>query len=142
MRTDECQIKLYVPDVARERKRSIDKLFMDFKTKRDRNFRYIVKNLTTDLEILVKSVDPNRGGPYRKIDIAILGAIPELNLKINKKIETPAEGPNEFTTVSSRRKRKLGKKASKERVFRRLERFLEMGEPMSDDEQSSDEMSS
>ena len=101
-----------------------------------------MKNSTTDLEILVKSVDPNRGGPYRKIDIAVLGAIPKLKLKIDKKTETPASDPNEFSTVSILRKRKLGKKASKERVFRRLERFLDTQEPMSEDELSSDDMSS
>ena len=69
MRTDECQIKLFVPDVARDRKRSIDKLFMDYKSERDKNFRYLVKSTACDIEILIKSVDPNRGGPYRKIDI-------------------------------------------------------------------------
>ena len=142
MRTDECQIQLYIPDVARDRKRHIDRLFMEYKTQRDKNFRYLVKNTSSDIEILVKSVDPNRGGPYRKIDLALLGEIPDLKLKIDKKETAHEIDPNKFTKVTSRRKKKLGKKTSQNRIFNRLDRFLERLEPLSDDDLSCDEMSS
>ena len=39
-------MKLFVPSLDRQRKRAIDKLFMDYKSEVDNKFRYVVKIAT------------------------------------------------------------------------------------------------
>ena len=65
IRSPDFQIKTYVPVMARDRKRYIDQLFLDYKEKKDPKFRYFVKNGINDLEILCKTMSSN--GPYRRI---------------------------------------------------------------------------
>ena len=65
IRNQDIQIKTFVPSIARDRKRYIDKILLHYKKEVDSDLRYIIKNNTTDLEVLLKSTKPNREGPYR-----------------------------------------------------------------------------
>ena len=102
-----------------------------------------MKNCDNDLEILVKSTQTHREGPYRRIDIGMLGAIAKLKYRTEKPPppSNPSPDPNSFTPVTYPRKKKLGKEASQRRVFPRLGRFLHREEPWSDID-SQDEMHS
>ena len=94
IRSQEFQIKTYIPSIARDRKRYIDKILLDYKKDVDSDLRFIVKNNTTDLEVLLKSTKPNRLGPYRRIDPAILGEVPDLDLKTEKPDINTTPDPN------------------------------------------------
>ena len=140
IRSQEIQIKTYIPSIARDRKRYIDKILLDYKKDVDSDLRFIVKNNTTDLEVLLKSTKPNRLGPYRRIDPAILGEVPDLDLKTEKPDVNTTPDPNAFSTVENKRRAKHGKFVSKKRIYERIDRFLDRCEPISDTELSADEM--
>ena len=140
IRSQEIQIKTYIPSIARDRKRYIDKILLDYKKDVDSDLRFIVKNNTTDLEVLLKSTKPNRLGPYRRIDPAILGEVPDLDLKTEKPDPNTTPDPNAFSTVENKRRAKHGKFVSKKRIYERIDRFLDRCEPISDTELSADEM--
>ena len=139
IRSPDFQVKIFIPSIARDRKKYVDSLFMDFKKQKDPNFRYLVKNGTTDLEVLCKTLDNN--GPYQRIDLSILGAIPKLKLVTPKSVALIQKENEDFTKVLSKKAKKLGKKVSKERLFKRIHRFINYQEPVSEDELSDDESS-
>ena len=106
IRSKECQIRVYVPDIARGPKRFIDKILIEYKTERDPQIPN--KNTTNDLEVLVKSTASNREGPYRRIDPGMLGVVPQLKLSTVAKVEGENLDPSTFITVSAKKRKKFG----------------------------------
>ena len=113
---------------------------MDYKKEVDKKFRYIIKNSTCDIKILIKSTDSARNGPYMRINPELLCAVPKLKLRTEAKDEEAVpKDPNDFTPI---RKKKHGLHVSKRHVFMRIDRFLNRQEPMSEEELSSNEFES
>ena len=137
----------YIPDIARNKKKNIDMLLMEYKKSVNENLRYIIKNDLDDLKILVRSYDEFDHVPYREMCLETLGKLPELEC-ITKSDTVPeavmleAEDPDKFRLSREERKRKQRKspkKLSRERIFERITRFL--GGFEVDPEQSTDEES-
>ena len=81
----------------------------------------------------------NHNGPFRRIDPGILGAIPDLDLTTPKS-KSPEKNNEGFTRVEKKRRKKRGRHVSQSRLFQRIERFLNMVDPLSEDEVSDDNM--
>ena len=114
---------------------NVDELFMTYKTERDPGFRYLVKSGLVDIEVLCKT--ENSGAPYRRIDLGLLGAVPDLKT-VTPNSRKPDVPPTEFTRVS-RKSKKRGKHVPQDRIFRRIDNFIKMIEPMSEEDVSNDE---
>merc|ERR1711954_627839 len=120
----------FTPKMARNRRTSLDKILLEYK-KQDSDFRFIIRNGTDDLNVLVKRISEHQHVPYRKYDLGNLGAIPPL------KPETPASedeklgeasgsaSPDEFISPKSGRKDFL----AKDQIFSRLKGFLDGFKP-------------
>ena len=130
-------VKNFIPVIARSRKKYVDQLFMSYKKERDDKFWYLIKPGLNDIEILCKTF--NHNGPFRRIDPSILGAIPNLETT-TPKARSPEKPLDGFTKVEKKRSSKRGKHVSQTRLFNRIERFVNMGEPISDDDLSDNDM--
>ena len=87
--------------------------------------------------MLVKSITNN--APYRRINLGILGAIPDLKLTTLKPASPEAKNLPEFTIVERKRNKKRGKHVEKNRLFNRIERFINTMKPLSDCEVTVDD---
>merc|ERR1712081_139130 len=56
----------YVPKLARDRKLAVDSLLMEYK-RMNTDFRYIVRNSTADIKVLIKRVSKGYALPYREL---------------------------------------------------------------------------
>ena len=81
---------VYVPPLARDRKKSLDDLLLAYK-KQHQDFRYIIRNGQTDLRVLIKRVSELNHVPYRELDVLSLGAISPLKPKSEKPDEDKIE---------------------------------------------------
>ena len=88
---------------------------------------------------MCKTLENN--GPYQRIDLGTLGAIPKLKLVTPRSPASIEKDKNEFTKVTSKRAKKLGRHVSRERLFQRLSRFTNYQDPVSEDSLSKDESS-
>ena len=73
----EFRTATYVPKLARDRKTSIDKLLMGYKTINP-DFRYTVRNGERDLKVLIKRTSKENFLPYRNISLEVLGRLSPL----------------------------------------------------------------
>ena len=137
IRSPDFQVKMFIPSIARDRKKYLDSLFMAYKKEKDAKFRYVIKNGSTDLEVLCKTLENN--GPQQRIDLGTLGAIPKLKLVTPRTPASIEKDKNEFTKVTSKEAKKLGKHVSRERLFQILARFTNYQDPVSEDSLSEDE---
>merc|ERR1711954_283216 len=64
----------FIPKIARDRKYAIDKLLLDYK-KENKDFRYIVRNGSTDLRVLIKRFSEGSYLPFRELSFNVLGSI-------------------------------------------------------------------
>ena len=110
---------------------------MAYKKEKDEKFRYLVKNGKTDIEVLCKTLQNN--GPYQRLDIGILGAVPKLKLVTPRSQASAELDNNAFTKVLSKKAKKLGKHVSRERLFQRISRFTNYQDPVYEDSLSEDE---
>ena len=74
---------VYVPPLARDRKKSIDTLLLTYK-KINGDFRYLIRNGPTDLKVMVKRASELTHMPYPEIDVQILGDISPLKTRSTK----------------------------------------------------------
>ena len=79
----------FIPSIARERKASADKILLDYK-KLNKDFKYIIRNSTKDIQILVKRISELSHTPYRVIPIESLGALTPLKTR-NKPVKNTEE---------------------------------------------------
>ena len=100
IRNRNFQIHTWIPKFSRSRKAQLDKIFMSYKERRNKNIKYIIKAEKCDLEVLCKYLDKDQQIPYRRIYIGVLGAIPHHKTETKPKEETPSE--HDFTTVMSK----------------------------------------
>ena len=63
IRSGAFAVKLYIPVLARERKKYVDQLFLAYKKDKDEKFRYLIKPGLNDIEILCKTM--HHKGPFR-----------------------------------------------------------------------------
>merc|ERR1712081_150504 len=120
----------FTPKLARNRRTSLDKILLEYK-KQDSDFRFIIRNGSDDLTVLVKRISDHQHVPYRKYDLHNLGAISPL------KPETPAteedklgeasgsSSPDGFISPKSGRRNFL----AKDQIFSRLKGFLDGFKP-------------
>merc|ERR1712081_117621 len=54
----------FIPKIARERKQAVDELLLEYK-KTNSDFRYIVRNANTDINVLIKRTSEGYNLPYR-----------------------------------------------------------------------------
>ena len=97
----------------------------------------MIKNGTTDLEVMCKSL--NNNGPYKRLDLGILGAVPKLKLITPKQSSSVEKNKDEFIKVTSKKAKKSGRAVSKARLFQRLYRFTNYLEPVSDESLSEED---
>ena len=71
----------FVPKLACDRKGKIDELLMGYK-KSNPDFRYLVRNDSRDLKVLIKRISKGNFVPYRKISLDVLGRLSPLKTKI------------------------------------------------------------
>merc|ERR1711954_40039 len=119
----------FTPKMARNRRTSLDKILLDYK-KQDSDFRFIIRNGTDDLNVLVKRISEHQHVPYRKYDIGNLGAIsplkPETPASEDEKLgEAAAVSTDGFISPKSGRKDFL----AKDEIFSRLKSFLDGFKP-------------
>ena len=67
----------FVPKLARDRKLAVDSLLMEYK-RVNTDFRYIVRNSTTDIKVLIKRISEGYTLPYREVSLKVLGALSPL----------------------------------------------------------------
>merc|ERR1711954_102166 len=72
---------LFVPKSARDRKTTIDKLLMGYK-RENSDFRYLVRNDTQDLKVLIKRISEGERVPDRPIALEVLGRLSPLKTTI------------------------------------------------------------
>ena len=110
---------------------------MEYKREKDEKFRYMIKNGTTDLEVMCKSL--NNNGPYGRIDLGVLCAVPKLKLITPRPSASIDKDKDDFIKVTSKKAKKSGRAVSKARLFQRLYRFTNYLEPVSDESLSEDD---
>ena len=110
---------------------------MSYKKDKDDKFRYIVKNGINDIEVMCKTLQNN--GPYQRIDIGILGAVPKLKLVTPRSSASTDLDKNIFTKVLSKKAKKHGKHVSRERLYERISRFTNYLDPVSEDSLSEED---
>merc|ERR1711954_585484 len=71
----------YVPKFARDRKGKVDNLLMAYK-KQNTDFRYIVRNGTMDIKVLIKRISEGDRCPYRELSLGVLGRISPLKTQV------------------------------------------------------------
>ena len=69
------------------------------------------QNGVNDLEVLCKLTSSN--GPYGRIDIGVLGEVPELKLVMPKNVQLMEKDENSFIIVENKKKKKKCRKMSK-----------------------------
>merc|ERR1711954_144188 len=118
---------LYVPKSARDRKSAIDRLLMGYK-KDNSDFRYLVRNDTLDLKVLIKRVSEGDRVPYRPIALNVLGRISPLKTTIratdtDEREKDEDEDPEGFTPVGSAKKKE--NYVDKETIYRNITSILD-----------------
>merc|ERR1711954_504784 len=83
----------FIPKIARDRKNAIDKLLLDYK-KENKDFRYIIRNGSADIHVLIKRFSEGSYLPFRELSINVLGSISPI-----KPISKPS--PEEMQRESS-----------------------------------------
>ena len=136
----------FVPDLACTKKKSIDQLLMEYKKSVNQNLRYVIKNDTDDLKVLVRAYDEYDHVPYREMSLDTLGKLPELDCvtkteTVPESVMLEAEDPERFQLSREERKRKRRqspKKISCEKIFNRISSFLN-GSEVDPDDSTNDE---
>merc|ERR1712081_17378 len=100
---------LFVPKSARDRKTTIDKLLMGYKQENS-DFRYLVRNDTQDLKVLIKRISEGERVPYRPIALEVLGRLSPLKTTIKatpteENYEEDEDVPEGFTHPDSSKKK-------------------------------------
>merc|ERR1711954_507379 len=115
----------FTPKLARNRRTSLDKILLEYK-KKDADFRFIIRNGTEDLTVLVKRISEHQHVPYRRYDIHNLGAISPLKpvtpVSEEDKLDEAAGSTSRDGYISP----KSGRRdfLSKDEIFNRLKGFL------------------
>ena len=112
----------FIPAIARDSKTSTDKISMDYK-KENNDFKYIIRNSSNDIQILVKRVSVLNHTPYHEIPIESLCALTPL-----KTVSKP-EKPDVETVEEEDGYEKISKDIrenymSKDEIFHRITSFL------------------
>ena len=81
-------------------------------------------------------------GPYRRINLEILGVIPKLKLKTRKSKYYPPKNDEGFNLVGAKKKFGRDKHVSKRRLFQWIQDFINFREHVSDDNESEEDESS
>merc|ERR1711954_393991 len=117
---------LYVPKLARDRKGSVDPLLMAYK-KVNSDFRYLIRNDTQDIKVLIKRISEGERVPYRNISLAVLGRLSPLKTQVRaapEEIEEVDETQtNDFTSPGSGRKK--SNCIPKDLIFRNITSLLD-----------------
>merc|ERR1712081_40679 len=71
----------YVPKFARDRKGKVDSILMGYK-KQNVDFRYIVRNGTKDIKVLIKQISEGDRCPYRELSLEVLGRLSPLKTQV------------------------------------------------------------
>lgn len=116
----------FTPKLARNRRTSLDKILLEYK-KKDSDFRFIIRNGTDDLTVLVKRISEHQHIPYRKYDLHNLGAISPL------KPDTPVSEEDRLDEAAGSSSTdgyippKSGRRdfLAKDEIFNRLKGFLD-----------------
>ena len=59
---------------------------------------------------------------------------------VTPKAKSPEKNLDGYTRVEKKRRQKKGKHVSQSRLFKRIKRFVNMREPLSDEDNSDDDM--
>merc|ERR1711954_218808 len=71
----------YVPKFARDRKGKVDNILMGYK-RQNTDFRYIVRNGTKDIKVLIKRISEGDRCPYRELSVEVLGRLSPLKTQV------------------------------------------------------------
>merc|ERR1712081_41546 len=117
---------LFVPKSARDPKATIDKLLMGYK-RENTDFRYLVRNDTQDLKVLIKRISEGERVPYRPIALEVLGRLSPLKTTVRATIaeknkEEEDEDPEGFTPTESSKKKE--NYIDKESIYRNITSIL------------------
>jgi len=114
-----------VPKLARDRKISVDRIFMEFK-RSNPDFRYLVCNGKDDIYVMVKRLSELDRLPYRNIPLENLGAISSLKPKTTDPEENKGENSSNVDDQGfiSPRKFRRPDYIPKEEIFMRIKNFL------------------
>merc|ERR1711954_231712 len=117
---------LYMPKVARDRKGSVDRLLMAYK-KTNSDFRYLIRNDSKDIKVLIKRLSEGETLPYRPISLNVLGRLSPLKTQIKESPEEVEEAeetlPDGFSLPGSGRKK--DNFVPKEIIFRNITALLD-----------------
>merc|ERR1711954_437918 len=99
---------LFVPKVARDRKNSVDRILMAYK-KSNSDFRYLIRNDSKDIKVMIKRLSEGERLPYRNISLEVLGRLSPLKTQIKESPEEVREDddslPDGFSLPGSKRKK-------------------------------------
>ena len=95
---------------------------MDYK-KENRDFKYIIRNSTNDIQILVKRISELNHTPYRIIPIESLGALTPLKT-INKPVKPVEESEGDEDGYEKVTKDVRENYISKDEIFNNITSFL------------------
>ena len=117
-----------IPKIARDRKSAIDKILLDYK-KVNKDFRYIVRNGSSDLRVLIKRFSEDSYLPFRELSINVLGSIspvkpfskPSLEESQRETVSPTAE--DDFVSPSRRGARE--NYIPKDQIFRNITAILD-----------------
>merc|ERR1711954_239157 len=107
----------FIPEIARQRKKEIDSIMLEYKRRVNDNLRYVVKNNDDDLKLLIRNYNKYEHLPYREVELDILGKLPDFNCVTKKdtipeNVASAAEDPEGFEVTREEKKRKKKKKKS------------------------------
>merc|ERR1712081_162262 len=118
---------LYVPKAARNCKTAIEKLLMGYK-RENSDFRYLVRNDTQDLKVLIKRICEGERVPYRPIALEVLGRLSPLKTTVRatpteENVEDDEDDPEGFTQPGSSKKKE--NYIPKEMIYRNITSILD-----------------
>ena len=122
----------FIPDIARAQKKGIDQVLLHYKKTVNEELRYVIKNDSDNLKVLLKACNEYDHLLYREINLDILGCLPDFECimktdKIPEAVMVDVEDPEVFRLTREERKRKKQKspkKVSREVIHDRITRFL------------------
>ena len=120
----------FIPELARGRKKAIDAVLLDYKRNVDNSLRYLIKNDTDDVKVLLKRYSEYDYLPYREIELKHLGKLPGFNTitkdtNVNLDLVEQVENPEQFRVARKRKQRNSPKKLSRNQINKNISKFLD-----------------
>ena len=108
----------FIPDIARAQKKGIDQVLLHYKKTVNEELRYVIKNDSDNLKVLLRAYSEYDHLLYREINMDILGCLPDFECimktdKIPEAVMVDVEDPEVFRLKGKResaRNRKVQRK--------------------------------